>query len=212
MIQQMLKFYPYLTMRNHTYYVRIRIPNHLAQIAGRKNFFYSLRTKDYAQAINLVKEATYKTDLLIQSYERKYREMLKLRHKERGEIKLCLTRTEVQHIFVIWWCELLKKLERYEDAIKSCRKTFKDFCFYHPDKLEPWERVEFIDHELENGETYREEIIIEDVYDGYKNRTVEEERRSNPNNTSQRMQLYEFIKKVLQRDVENHRMDRELIC
>ena len=77
----MLNSYPYLTLRNHTYYARIHIPNHLSEIAGRKNFFYSLRTNDYSQAIHRIKEAAYKTDLLIQSYERKYREMLKLRHK-----------------------------------------------------------------------------------------------------------------------------------
>ena len=51
----MLNSYPYLTLRNHTYYARIHIPNHLSEIAGRKNFFYSLRTNDYAQAIRAVK-------------------------------------------------------------------------------------------------------------------------------------------------------------
>ena len=87
----MLNFYPHLTIRNHTYYARFSVPKHLVKIAKRKNFFYSLFTKDYYQALHKVKEYAYKTDLLIQSYERKYQEMLKLKHKNTGEIKLCLT-------------------------------------------------------------------------------------------------------------------------
>ena len=74
----MLNFYPHLTIRNHTYYARFSVPKHLVKIAKRKNFFYSLFTKDYYQALHKVKEYAYKTDLLIQSYERKYQEMLKL--------------------------------------------------------------------------------------------------------------------------------------
>lgn len=77
----MLSSYPHLTIRNHTYYARFVVPKHLVEIAKRKNFFYSLFTKDYTQALHKVKEYAYKTDLLIQSYERKYNEMLKLRHK-----------------------------------------------------------------------------------------------------------------------------------
>ena len=128
----MLNFYPNLQLRNHTYYARFSVPKHLTGIAKRKNFYYSLYTKDYHQAIHKVKEFAYKTDLLMQSYERKYQDMLKLKHKETGEIKLCLTYTEVQHIFVHWWCEVLNKIVRYENEIKSGKKTFKDFCFYHP--------------------------------------------------------------------------------
>jgi len=115
----MLNSYPHLTIRNHTYYARFSIPKHLVEIAKRKNFFYSLFTKDYYEALHKVKEYAYKTDLLIQSYEKKYQEMLKLRHKHTKEIRLCLTYAEVQHIFVQWWCEVLSKIVRYEREINK---------------------------------------------------------------------------------------------
>ena len=118
----MLKFYPNLQLRNHTYYARFSIPKHLVEIAKRKNFYYSLFTKDYYEALHKVKEYAYKTDLLIQSYERKYQDMLKLKRKNVNEIKLCLTYTEVQHIFVKWWQEVLNKIVRYESDIKSGKK------------------------------------------------------------------------------------------
>ena len=53
----MLNFYPHLTIRNHTYYARFSVPKHLVKIAKRKNFFYSLFTKDYYQALHKVKES-----------------------------------------------------------------------------------------------------------------------------------------------------------
>ena len=147
----MLYSYPHLTIRKHTYYARFSVPKHLTEIAKRKNFFYSLHTKDYYEALHKVKEFAYKTDLLMQSYERKHQEMLKLKHKHTGDTKLCLTHTEVQHIFVHWWCEVLNKVARYENDIKSGKKTFKDFCFYRPIPLKDIERIVDVEYETTDG-------------------------------------------------------------
>jgi len=207
----MLSLYPHLTIRNHTYYARFVVPKHLVEIAKRKNFFYSLFTKDYTQALHKVKEYAYKTDLLIQSYERKYNEMLKLRHKHTKEIRLCLTYTEVQHIFVQWWLDVLKKVERYESDIKSGKKTFKDFCFYRPIRLTDMERLADVEYETPDGETIFETLIKQDVYDGYKVRTIEEERIANPSESVKYNQLYDYILKVLNKDIVNRNVDRELV-
>ena len=207
----MLNFYPHLTIRNHTYYARFSVPKHLVKIAKRKNFFYSLFTKDYYQALHKVKEYAYKTDLLIQSYERKYQEMLKLKHKNTGEIKLCLTYTEVQHIFVKWWQEVLGKIVRYESDIKAGKKSFKDFCFYKPVPMKDIERIVDVEYETTDGETVFETLTKQDVYDGYKIRTIEEERIANPSAYAKSLQLYEYIHKILKRDIANKKVDREIV-
>lgn len=207
----MLKFYPNLTMRNHTYYARFSIPKHLIEIAKRKNFYYSLFTKDYYEATHKIKEYAYKTDLLIQSYERKYQEMLKLKHKKTKDIKLCLSYIEVQHIFVEWWREVLNKIVRYEKDIKSGKKSFKDFCFYKPVPLKEMERIVDIEYETTDGKNIIETKTIEDVYDGYKNRSDYEEKISNPSKYAKSLQLYEYIFKTLTRDIVNHKVDREFI-
>ena len=207
----MLNSYPHLTIRNHTYYARFSVPKHLTEIAKRKNFFYSLFTKDYYQALHKVKEYAYKTDLLIQSYERKYQEMLKLKHKHTNEIRLCLTYTEVQHIFVKWWQEVLSKIVRYESDIKAGKKTFKDFCFYRPIRLTDMERLADVEYETPDGETIFETLIKQDVYDGYKVRTIEEERIANPSESVKYNQLYDYILKVLNKDIVNRNVDRELV-
>lgn len=213
----MLNSYPHLTLRNHTYYARFYVPKHLVEIAKRKNFFYSLFTKDYYEALHKVKEYAYKTDLLVQSYERKYQEMLKLKHKYLKDadgkpvIRLCLTYTEVQHIFVQWWCEVLNKVARYENEIKSGKKTFKDFCFYHPARLTDIERIVDVEYETADGETIFETLTKQDVYDGYKIRTIEEERVANPSVDEKNNQLYDYILKVLKKDIANRNVDRELV-
>lgn len=99
----------------------------------------------------------------MQSYERKYQEMLKLRHKHTQEIRSCLTYTEVQHIFIQWWCEVLSKIVRYEREIKSGRKTFKDFCSYKPVPMKDIERIVDVEYETTDGETIFETLTKQDV-------------------------------------------------
>lgn len=207
----MLSSYPHLTIRNHTYYARFSIPKHLVEIAKRKNFYYSLYTKDYYEALHKVKEYAYKTDLLIQSYERKYQEMLKLKHKNTGDIRLCLTYTEVQHIFVRWWQEVLSKIVRYESDIKAGKKSFKDFCFYKPVPLKDIERIVDVEYETADGKTIFETLTKQDVYDGYKVRSAEEELVANPSKDAKSFQLYEYIYRILKKDIANKKVDREIV-
>jgi hypothetical protein len=43
----------HLTRREGTYYFRMRVPRNLLSLVGKKEIFYSLRTKDPAEAKRL---------------------------------------------------------------------------------------------------------------------------------------------------------------
>lgn len=130
----MLSSYPHLMIRNHTYYARFVVPKHLMEIAKRRNFFYSLYTKDYYDALHKVKEYAYKTDLLMQSYERKYNEMLKLRHKHTKEIRKQKQPNQYQKRFLhLLRTSILSRITalfqvHFEDkACEGCALNTEDF-------------------------------------------------------------------------------------
>lgn len=43
--------YPRLTIRKHTYYIRVAVPKRLINIVKKRNIVYSLQTKDYQEAL-----------------------------------------------------------------------------------------------------------------------------------------------------------------
>ena len=52
-----------LVRRNHVYYIRVRIPENLCYLAKTKQFCYSLKTRDYYEALALLRKESYKIDL-----------------------------------------------------------------------------------------------------------------------------------------------------
>lgn len=56
-IHQMAFLYPRLTIRKHTYYIRVAVPKRLINIVKKRNIVYSLQTKDYQEALYRVRES-----------------------------------------------------------------------------------------------------------------------------------------------------------
>ena len=54
-----------LVRRNHTYYLRARIPNSLVYLTHKTQFWYSLKTNNYYEALEKVRKQSYKVDIAI---------------------------------------------------------------------------------------------------------------------------------------------------
>lgn len=54
-----------LVRRNHTYYLRARIPTDLVYLIHKSQFWYSLRTNNYYEALEKISKESYKVDMKI---------------------------------------------------------------------------------------------------------------------------------------------------
>ena len=54
-----------LIRRNHTYYLRARIPTHLTYLIHKAQFYYSLQTNNYKQALAKLSKESHKVDIKI---------------------------------------------------------------------------------------------------------------------------------------------------
>jgi hypothetical protein len=63
-IQWVGYFYPRLTIRKHTYYIRVSVPKSLIHLVKKKTILYSLKTKEYREALFRVRAESHKVDLL----------------------------------------------------------------------------------------------------------------------------------------------------
>lgn len=52
-----------LVRRNHTYYIRAKVPDSLQILAGRREFKYTLHTNNYWEALALLCKESYRIDL-----------------------------------------------------------------------------------------------------------------------------------------------------
>lgn len=52
-----------LHLHDHTYYIRVAVPNALKSLEKRSEIKYSLNTKDYFTAIKLLRRENYKVNL-----------------------------------------------------------------------------------------------------------------------------------------------------
>ena len=198
--------YPRLTLRNHTYYIRVQVPKHLIILVKKKNIIYSLRTKDYHEALYRVREESYKVDLRLRFYEKQFEQMLITKDK-----KIFLNDSDSKLIFIDRWVQILKDLERYENSIKSGKITYKNLSFYQPDKLEDFERTVHSEVETLDGEIAFIEKKVVDVWDGYKKRDTADDVEYNPSVGSMENQLYRYIVKVLGNRAKDRKVDRQVL-
>ena len=96
-----------LQLRKHNYYVRVCLPPDVQKLAKKKEIRYTLNTKDYYEAIHLVRRESYKIDLLIAS-------LRKLSMKiEEGTI--ILTDAEIRQ-FMVYRMREIDHFFSYQDA------------------------------------------------------------------------------------------------
>lgn len=54
-----------LIRRNHTYYMRARVPLNLVYLVHKQEFYYSLRTNNYYEALAKLSKESHKVDMKI---------------------------------------------------------------------------------------------------------------------------------------------------
>lgn len=179
--------YPRLAIRNHTYYIRVSVPKALIPLVKRKNFFYSLQTKDYFEALYKVREESVKIDKILLEAQNKM-----LRDKN-GH--LFLDDKDIEKVLITRWIEVLDATDKSYTFIKLGKKTFADFAFFKPDNEEyPFPYV-YEDEEDANGNIVEVKYPVLNIYE---HTDLESgQYRVNPPFETQIRLLKQFITKVL---------------
>lgn len=139
---------PRLLLRKHTYYIRVAVPRHIQYLAKRKEYRYSLDTKDYYVALSKLRAESFKIDLYI--------EFMKGLNMEIKEGRIFLTDSEIDQILVY-------RLRVIEDFIENNYKKIRaDKCHYEDIGLFTQQAVDKANKE--NGYTTPDEMY-ESPYD-----------------------------------------------
>lgn len=181
--------YPRLTIRKHTYYIRVSVPKRLINIVKKRNIVYSLQTKDYQEALYKVREESYKIDKLFKNYEaKKRRNMLKDKTGRRY-----LEEIDIDKVMKARWVELLDIIEHKAYQIQKGTITFEQLAFFKPECLD----VPFVIDEVEdeNGNLIEVEYPVISIYEGtdLQKGTYFE----NPSAESRFKQLHDYVINVL---------------
>ena len=130
-IHQMAFLYPRLTIRKHTYYIRVAVPKRLINIVKKRNIVYSLQTKDYQEALYRVREESYKVDKMFNNYEAKMRKSMLKDKKERRYLE----EIDIDKIMKSRWVELFDIIERKGYQIQKGTITFEQLAFFKPESF-----------------------------------------------------------------------------
>ena len=118
-----------LYRRNHTFYIRVKIPESLQPIAHKSEIKYSLRTNNYWEALALLRKESYKADLIIQQY-RELNMLIKdhnLTIDDKDIDKLVIHRLkQLDEIFELHFDDLLCKSFDKESIKLFPEKEFKE--------------------------------------------------------------------------------------
>lgn len=181
--------YPRLTIRKHTYYIRVAVPKRLINIVKKQNIVYSLQTKDYQEALYRVREESYKVDRMFNNYEsRMRRSMLKDKKGRRY-----LEEIDIDKVMKSRWVELLDIIEHKVYQIQKGTITFEQLAFFKPDLLD----VPFIvdETEDENGKMVEVEYPVISIYE--ETDLPKGSYFENPSAESRLKQLHDYVINVL---------------
>ena len=125
---------PRLLLREHTYYIRVAIPRGIQYLAKRKEYRYSLETKDYYLALSKLRAESFKIDLYI--------EFMKGLDMQIKEGRVLLTDSELDQILVY-------RLRVIEDFMENNYKKIRaDKCHYEDIGLFTQQAVDKLNEEI----------------------------------------------------------------
>lgn len=181
--------YPRLTIRKHTYYIRVAVPKRLINIVKKRNIVYSLQTKDYQEALYRVREESYKVDKMFNNYETKMRRSMLKDKKGRRYLE----EIDVDKIMKSRWVELLDIIERKVYQIQKGTITFEQLAFFKPESLD----VPFVidETEDENGNLVEVEYPVISIYE--ETDLPKGSYFENPSAESRLKQLHDYVINVL---------------
>lgn len=114
-----------LVRRNHTYYLRARIPSALVYLIHKTQFWYSLKTNNYQEALEKVRKESYKVDIainLLRSLD------MKIKNKQ-----IIFASEDIDKI-VINKLKLVEEIfENYFDEIENRKFDYQNMLIFHRD-------------------------------------------------------------------------------
>ncbi len=109
-----MKNHSHLVRRKATYYIRVIIPAYLHYLSRKKQYFHSLFTTDFYEALDKLSQARYKIDQRIK--------LLRAIHMEIQNGKLILNDTDINKM-------VKQRLEMLDDVLNNCFDDIMDGDF-----------------------------------------------------------------------------------
>lgn len=114
-----------LVRRNHTYYLRARIPNSLVYLIHKSQFWYSLKTNNYQEALEKVRKESYKVDIainLLRSLD------MKIKNKQ-----IIFASEDIDKIVINKLKQVEETFENYFDEIENRKFDYQDMLIFNRD-------------------------------------------------------------------------------
>lgn len=114
-----------LVRRNHTYYLRARIPNSLVYLTHKTQFWYSLKTNNYYEALEKVRKQSYKVDIainLLRSLD------MKIKNKQ-----IIFAPEDIDKIVINKLKQVEEIFENYFDEIENRKFDYQDMLIFNRD-------------------------------------------------------------------------------
>ena len=112
-----------LVRRNHTYYLRARIPSALVYLIHKTQFWYSLKTNNYQEALEKVRKESYKVDIainLLRSLD------MKIKNKQ-----IIFASEDIDKIVINKLKQVEEIFENYFDEIENRKFDYQDMLIFH---------------------------------------------------------------------------------
>ena len=114
-----------LVRRNHTYYLRARIPSALVYLIHKTQFWYSLKTNNYQEALEKVRKESYKVDIainLLRSLD------MKIKNKQ-----IIFASEDIDKIVINKLKQVEEIFENYFDEIENRKFDYQDMLIFNRD-------------------------------------------------------------------------------
>lgn len=114
-----------LVRRNHTYYLRARIPSALVYLIRKTQFWYSLRTNNYQEALEKVRKESYKVDIainLLRSLD------MKIKNKQ-----IIFAPEDIDKIVINKLKQVEEIFENYFDEIENRKFDYQNMLIFNRD-------------------------------------------------------------------------------
>ena len=114
-----------LVRRNHTYYLRARIPSALVYLIHKTQFWYSLKTNNYQEALEKVRKESYKVDIainLLRSLD------MKIKNKQ-----IIFAPEDIDKIVINKLKQAEEIFENYFDEIENRKFDYQDMLIFNRD-------------------------------------------------------------------------------
>lgn len=148
-----------LVKRNNVYYIRVRIPDSIKHLAKTAQYFYSLKTYNYYEALAKAREESYKIDLKIN--------LLKGLDMKIKNGELLLDDVDIDRLVVYRLKDVEKVFENRYDEICDGKFDMTPLKIFSPEKMES-AKVEIKSNDTPSIELKCVEMYLKEYFDDLK--------------------------------------------